>query len=492
MASAAVTQGARFGHADRVSSRVVVVGAGPTGLTVAALLAQHGVRSVVVERRAEPYPLPRAVHLDDEAMRVLERVGIMPAFLPLTRSARGLRLLDAEHRTMAEFPRGEGVHGYPQANLFDQPDLERLLRQHVAQLPEVELRLGAEVVALSRQGAGARVRLSGGEELDASYVLGCDGAGSTVRRLSGIALRELRFEERWLVVDVRCPDDLETWDGVHQVCDPARAATYMQIGADRYRWEFRLLDGEAPSDVSLPELLGRWTQHDLEIVRSAEYVFRARVARRWRAGNVVLLGDAAHQTPPFIGQGLGSGLRDAENLAWKLAWVLEGKAGDWLLDTYEDERAPHVTSLVRKAITAGWAMTGGQGSAARVRRLALAGVCRVPGGTGLLDRETPALRGGWLLARGRLIGTLLPRLGRLQGNGFTVLSDGPVPSELGVPGSTVLTSAASRAWLRQHGLRAALVRPDGVVMATAGRRRGVPAGQRDAVVALFGSAEGVT
>ena len=172
-------------------------------------------------------------------------------------------------------------------------------------------------------------------------VLGCDGASSTIRQLAGIPMEDLGFTERWLVVDIRAVGGLDTWDGVEQICDPARAATFMHVTGDRYRWEFRLLDGEDEAGLITPQALGRllkpWTGRTdlggLQIVRTATYTFRARLASRFRAGRVFLLGDAAHLTPPFIGQGLAAGLRDADNVAWKLAYVLTGRAGQDLLGT---------------------------------------------------------------------------------------------------------------------------------------------------------------
>ena len=206
-------------------------------------------------------------------------------------------------------------------------------------------------------------------------MLGCDGAGSTIRKLAGITMDDLGFTERWLVVDIRAETGLDTWDGVEQICDSARAATFMQVTGDRYRWEFRLHDGEDEAGLITPAALGQllqpWTGRDdldgLQIIRTATYTFRARMASRFRSGRIFLLGDAAHLTPPFIGQGLAGGLRDADNLAWKLAYVLTGRAGEDLLDTYDTERRPHARALVKKAVRVGWVMTGGQDRAAAVR-----------------------------------------------------------------------------------------------------------------------------
>ena len=450
------------------SGPVVVVGAGPTGVTTALALAAHGVPTVVLERRVEVHPLPRAVHLDDEAVRVLQSIGVGPAFTAISRPGRGLRLLDAQLRTMAEFTRGAGRYGHPQANLFDQPDLERVLRTELARRPEAGLRTGVEVLGVEPVDGGAVVRLQDlttghVEHLRTPAVLGCDGAASLVRDVVGARWQDLRSTERWLVVDVRCPVPLGHWEGVHQVCSPVRAATFLRVGVDRYRWEFQLHDGERADDLVRPEVLqalvGPWTgglaPDRLEVLRSSEYVFRARLADRWRRGRVLLVGDAAHQTPPFVGQGLGAGVRDAGNLAWKLAAVLRGEAPEELLDSYERERRPHVRTLIRLARTAGWAMTGGGGRGAAARRAGLAGLCRLPGASRLLDRGTPPLVGGPLVPRrDPLAGTLSPQ---------PTVDDGRLLDDVLGPGAVVLTTAAVDPQLLAVAdmLRARLVRVDG-------------------------------
>ena len=302
-------------------------------------------------------------------------------------------------------------------------------------------------------------------------VLGCDGANSTIRQLAGITMDDLGFTERWLVVDIRAGTGLDTWDGVEQICDPARAATFMQVTGDRYRWEFRLRDGEDEADLITPAALGQllqpWTGRSdldgLQIIRSATYTFRAQMASRFRSGRIFLLGDAAHLTPPFIGQGLAGGLRDADNLAWKLAHVLTGRAGENLLDTYDSERRPHATALVKKAVRVGWAMTGGQDRAAAVRRIALAAavrsdrICQAMGST-----ATPRLKTGALQHTPRRpFGPGIPaplRPGGLIPNPLVSAGDGP-PARLdailaGRP--AVLTTRCPDAGLadfcRRHGL----------------------------------------
>jgi 3-(3-hydroxy-phenyl)propionate hydroxylase len=399
------------------SQPVIVVGAGPAGCTAALLLADFGIPVTLLERYPQPHPLPRAVHLDDEVTRILDRIGVSEGFLARSRPGSGLRLLDARHRVMAEFSRDQqpSQHGFPQANMFHQPDLEELMLARVGQHPLIDFRRGAEVIGLDDDDApgpvgAAPVRVHatiGGQPqtFTGRVVLGCDGANSTIRQLAGITMEDLGFTERWLVVDIKADTGLDTWDGVEQICDPARPATFMHITGDRYRWEFQLGDGEDEAGLITPAALGAllrpWTGRGdldgLQIIRSASYTFRARLASRFRAGRVFLLGDAAHLTPPFIGQGLAAGLRDADNLAWKLAHVLTGRAGPDLLASYETERRPHARALIKKAVRVGWAMTGGQDRAAAVRRIALAAavrsdrICQAMGST-----ATPRLKAGAL------------------------------------------------------------------------------------------------
>ncbi|WP_446219423.1 bifunctional 3-(3-hydroxy-phenyl)propionate/3-hydroxycinnamic acid hydroxylase MhpA [Micromonospora sp. IBHARD004] len=483
---------------------VVIVGAGPTGLTAATLLAQYGVECLILEQWGSVYPQPRAVALDDEVHRILARLGLRDGFAAISRPHRGLRLLDRNMRVLAEFQRdmAEGRHGYPPGSMFDQPELEAILRQNLKQYDTVTLRGNTEVTALTQDAGGVRIDVTDtatGEHdvVRAAYVLGCDGANSLTRASIGATMQDLKFTQRWLVIDVVTEADLGQWEGVHQLSDPARAGTYMRIGKTRYRWEFQLTPGETADDfrdmAQLHPLIARWTGNipvgELEVIRAAEYTFRAQVADRWRDRRVFLLGDAAHLTPPFIGQGMCAGLRDGMNLAWKLAGVLDGTLPETVLDTYEIERKHHARAMIKLAKMIGTAMTAGGRVGDVIRRAVAPRLHLVPGLKELAtDSQTPPLHRSDLVKRPRLRRTLAGRLcpnatvdgdrrfdDVAAGRFAIVTSHEPSPTQradIERRGAVLITAEPGselHQWLRTGGARVAIVRPDGTVL-SAGRQ----------------------
>jgi 3-(3-hydroxy-phenyl)propionate hydroxylase len=479
---------------------VVIVGAGPSGITAATKLAQYGVGCLVLDRWEDVYPQPRAVHLDDEIFRLLAGLEMADEFAAISRPARGLQLRDRNMRVMAQFHRecAESANGYPQANMFDQPEFEALLRTNLKNYPHAVLRGNAEATEAVQIGSDrARVtftdRVTGEEHrVETRYLLGCDGANSLVRTAIGACMDDLKFQQRWLVVDVATDADLNQWEGVHQVCDPHRAATYMRIGDTRYRWEFRLRPDETADDYStiaaLYPLIRPWVEgvalDQLELVRVAEYTFRAQVANHWRRGNMFILGDAAHLTPPFIGQGLCAGLRDAMNLAWKLAGVVNGWLPETVLDTYEQERKPHAQCMIRFALAVGAAMTAGGGAGDLLRRVVVPRLHLIPGlREKIVDSTTPPLHSSELVVkspgRRQLAGSLCPnpilvdgkRLDEVVGRKFGVITSAPIdPSqrdEMTRRGAVVVPAHPGTElalWLQAGRARAAVVRPDRTVL----------------------------
>jgi len=333
---------------------VLIAGGGPTGVTLAILLARRGVKVIVAEKATAIFPLPRAAHIDHEGMRILQEAGAADEIFATSRRVARYDFLNARRQVLMRFDGADriGPGGWPGANMIHQPSVETALRGSLARQPRADLRQGWEMRSFVDDGVGVTTEIQteqGVRFVRSRYLVGADGARSPVRAAAGIAFDDLRFEEPWLVVDVLVDDPARLPSANLQICDPKRPTTCVLMGEGRHRWEFMILPGETPeqvvADAFIETLLAPWdVEGAVRIERKAVYTFRARIADRWRKGNVILAGDAAHQTPPFAGQGLCSGLRDAANLAWKLAAVVVDDAPDSLLDSYQPERGPHLRS----------------------------------------------------------------------------------------------------------------------------------------------------
>jgi 3-(3-hydroxy-phenyl)propionate hydroxylase len=489
---------------------VVVVGGGPVGALLAGLLGRDGLCTLLFEREREIHPLPRAVHFDHEIARILQSVGLPPDGLPDTAPIEGCEFWSAGRELLFRLPLEQGVtdQGWRRDTMFHQPALEAALRDAAARQGSVSLRLGHEVTELEEQGdhvaLGVRDRASGAtRRVRARFVVGCDGAGSFVRKRAGLPLDDLAFDEPWLVVDARTskpPAELGLPVPLVQLCDPARPVTFVPVAGPWIRWEFMLLPGETREEMLRPErvaeLISAWTDpRHVEVVRTAVYDFHALVAKRWGTRRIFLAGDAAHQTPPFLGQGLCAGLRDAANLAWKLRLVLRGAASEAILASYQSEREPHVRALIGVAIAMGRiictldpavaATRDAQFLARSERAIPVPPLPRL--GPGLFQPGSPAAGSLGLQARVRGRDGRPALLDDALGPGFALLARAPAAA---ADGEAALSTAARRvlgsisghlvaiepafdvdgayaAWLDRLGCDAALVRPDHVVFGTA-------------------------
>ncbi|WP_428964984.1 bifunctional 3-(3-hydroxy-phenyl)propionate/3-hydroxycinnamic acid hydroxylase [Micromonospora fluostatini] len=505
---------------------VVVVGCGPVGALAANLLGLRGVRTLVVERSTAPHGQPRAFSCDDEALRIYQQAGLLDRIVDDLHQPRRADYVNAAGRLFATIAFDEVDFGFGHAplNFFDQPLLEQALRDGLDRFAHVELRTGTELVSLRQN--DDRVHLALRDVLTgqsyavrARYVLGCDGARSTTRTAVKIPLAGASYAEPWLAVSGDVPP--EGVRGAHTtfVCDWRRPAFVSPGARGSYRLEFMLLPGETEDEMSRPERIAGLVDPYVDpsrftVTRAVVYTFHHLVAQRWRERRVFLLGDAAHQMPPFLGQGLCSGLRDAANLTWKLPLVLSGAADPAVLDTYEAERRPHTTAMAQTSVRLGRVFLARSRRAAGLRDAVLRAAQTVPRVRRFVRhfefKPVPAYERG-LLAGGRrdgAVGTMFPQprvggggsatprlLDEVLGDGFAVIGrglpaglpgvSGPAvryvevhPAGAAVPPATggrdgdrvdvVDVDGAISAWLRRHRADVVVLRPDRFVFAVAG------------------------
>jgi len=338
---------------------IIIAGYGPVGATLAILLGKQGLNVLVLEQANNIFDKPRAIGMDHEAMRVMQSCGIADALAEKTRAFRGAQWIGVEGQVIEELDPHPGPFplGWAPNFTFIQPQLESMLRERANDFHNVQIKSGCKLTEINQDEAGITVEAidatSGAVTFEGNYLLACDGASSTVRTKLGIVLEDLAFDEWWIVVDAFMKRPTPVPESGRQFCNPQRPATFIPGPQGLLRWELKVMPHEQPEDFNQPENILRalepYVETDaLEIWRSAVYRFHALIADEWRRGRVLLVGDAAHQTPPFMGQGLCSGIRDAANLAWKLKMIHQGLASTALLDTYEAERRPHVTTIISR------------------------------------------------------------------------------------------------------------------------------------------------
>ncbi|HEY8518316.1 MAG TPA: bifunctional 3-(3-hydroxy-phenyl)propionate/3-hydroxycinnamic acid hydroxylase [Candidatus Binatia bacterium] len=462
---------------------VAIVGCGPVGSALAILLRQLGRSVVVLERQPEPYPLPRAVHFDDEVGRILQTCGIGEQLRAITEPAEIYEWRNAAGTVLLRFGRhGNGPSGWPMSSMFNQPELEALLLDRALRLG-VDVRRGVEVTSLEQRDDHVVVG-----DVVARYAVGCDGAKSKVRTLVGAPVTDFGFSYDWLIVDVML-NEPRVFDPVNlQVCDPRRPTTAVSGGPGRRRWEFMRLPHESLDELNCErrawELLAPWDVHpgNARLERHAVYTFNARYAERWRTGRVLLAGDAAHLMPPFAGQGLCAGLRDAANLAWKLDLVLRGLAPESLLDTYQAERLPSVEAVIHFSVELGKVICMADEAQAAARDAAMSALVdgtspapELPGLTsGLIHPAAP--HAGKRFVQGRVGGRFFDDV---YGPGWRLVLRGVDPDAIGadqrawfsrIGGDVVAVTEPDpvlERWFGEHHVACALQRPDFYLYGTA-------------------------
>ena len=456
---------------------VLVVGLGPIGDVLTGLLKTQGLSVIAIDREADIYPLPRAAVFDEEVMRIFQMIDASDAIAPLCRVPDGYQFLSASGEILMRFPMrpGFGPYGWEATYALHQPGVEAALRARLAEL-SADIRLSTVLKSFSQGDAGVTAEVEGPRgpyAISARYIVGCDGAWSPIRESFGTSMFDYGFEEPWLVIDSIVEDGNVLLQIPSQICDPTQPTTFLRMSGPRYRWEFMLKPDDDPetfaSDENLARLLAPWNvMHRIAIERRAIYRFHGLIAKDWRKGRAIIAGDAAHQMPPFAGQGMCSGIRDAGNLAWKLAAVVRGDASDALLDTYQQEREPHVRGIIERSIEFGQTVCVLDPEIAAARDAAML-AARAAGEQPPMIAYPPLIEG--CLMGGPESGELFiqpvidgERMDNRLGAGPWLISKTAAETAMKqfVIGSDALGpfSASLAAWLEERGVDAAVVRPD--------------------------------
>lgn len=343
---------------------LIIVGCGPVGAVAGNLAGAAGLSTLILDRADDIYTLPRAIHFDAHIMRIIQQIGLADEVLAETRVWKRSIFYGADGNPIRvhDWP-NDRILGWDAHYLFYQPTFERVLREGFSRFPNIEFRAGCEVQELAHSDGHVTVSvrdhsIGADHAVQGRYVLGSDGASSFVRSNSDIELKDNGFDEPWLVVDLLTDKILGEPGESEMFCDPTRPSTRVPGPGRHHRWEFMLLPGESAEQMQRLEnvlaLLAPWVEpDDVKILRASVYRFHSLMAEKWRAGRVFLAGDAAHQTPPFLGQGMCHGIRDVQNLMWKIRAVIGGAPTEPLLGSYEEERRPHVARIIEMSVASG-------------------------------------------------------------------------------------------------------------------------------------------
>lgn len=491
---------------------VIIVGYGPTGEVLAAVLGKAGHRVAVVERWPQLYGLPRLTHIDDETARIVQSVADIDVALRDSEGIQGYSFFNGAGELLVKIGSAQnGPSGFKQDISIFQPDIEAAINETVKASPDVTLFLGWDAVGLDRNGDKPQLTIARASEdgagerqvLAGRYLVGCDGARSFVRTAIGATRTDYGFNERWCTIDAERRRDLDPiYRSTMQYCDPTRGHMHMAIGTKRVRFELALFPHEDADEFLTTEFAWQWlaANHslgpdDLKIIRHIVYTFEARIADRWRFGPVLLAGDAAHTMPPYLGQGACSGMRDGLNIGWKLDLILRGLADESLLDTVETERKPHVTTITRNAITLGEIANEHDPERARERDEKLRkSPPSIP--------HTPNVLAGLIAGDTALAGTIWPQgnigfdgeIGRFDtviGNGFVLVATTSVAGVLGSVRTDALNELGCHVvtlddprfhdldnvygrYFNENGIAAFVARPDFVVFGSASHLDSLP------------------
>lgn len=420
------------------SNPVVIVGAGPVGLAAANLLGSYGVETLVLERNVTTVDIPRAIVLDDEGARTLQSFDA-GSFVDGTIIGDGARYIDDQGEVFAAVGAGPPTYGFPKRHFMFQPELERALLANLEKFPSVKVRFDSTAVGFRNADDGVAVdfeRNGRRQTVAASWLLGCDGGRSFVREALKVGFGGSTYAQDWIVVDT-----LNDPDGVNYskfFCSATRPAVSVPAPHGGRRYEFMVLDGETIeemlSDRKLSELLSPFRPFRAEdIIRRTIYTFHARIADSFKVGRVLLLGDAAHLTPPFAGQGMNAGLRDAHNVAWKTAMVERGIAADKLLDTYDLERRGPAWAMIQLAVAMGEVVMPKGPEQIRFRNLLMAAIEPFPGARDyflqMRFKPKPRYDDGFFVAlhdqayEASMVGEMLPQPSVRTESGATVKLD---------------------------------------------------------------------